>query len=419
MKLAKPVKTLTSVMFVVASLLVGCQPRTNVNSHLRDLAYDSSAKNIALVFGAANGLPGITDDLNTMKQVLEDPQGGNGFQVIMVNDATRDQILNATKEAAVAAGENGTIFWYFTGHGAESGQLMTTGGMLPFAEVSDAIRSVRQTPVKRMFAFFDSCFSGQMVDGDATVKRFTSKNFNTEISDRTMKVAEENYADAAAGSFFDQSPIVKMGPSAYEQLIVMSASQRYETSLAGSGGSQFTNALSNVFRALKSSKPNATIGEFLDGVKTETTRSSGGHHTPTYRVMPEQAVLGDSLFAKPRQQNLQNNPGVPQVAFKMVVAIGPGDATSNAARLYVGTDASISKVGLCSGRKDACLRNPQIFLDFRQAQAQSVIPEIPAGGVVYESAKPIVIEGSKPVTFLGFDANGRVVATRTIQFRRN
>lgn len=129
--------------------------------------------------------------------------------------------------------------------------------------------------------------------------------------------------------------------------------------------------------------------------------------------------MGDTLFAKPRQQNLQNNPAVPQVALKMVVAIGPGDATSNAARLYVGADSSIAKVGLCSGRKEACLRNPQVFLDFRLAQAQNVIAEVPAGGVVYESAKPIVIEGSKPVTFLGFDANGRVVATRTIQFRRN
>jgi len=421
MKLAKPVKTLTSVVFVLASLVAGCQPRIDVSSssRLRDLSYDPNAKNIALLFGAANGLPGITDDLNHMKQVLEDPQGGNGFQVIMVNDATRDQILNATKEAAVAAGENGTIVWYFTGHGASSGELMTTGGMLPFAEVSDAIRSVRQTPVKRMFAFFDSCFSGQMVDGSATVKRLTSKNFSDGISDQVMKDAAENYADAAAGSFFDQSPIVKMGPSAYEQLIVMSASQRYETSLAGSEGSEFTNALSNVFRAMKSSKPNATIGDFLEGVKTETTRSTGGSHTPAYRVMPEQAVMGDTLFAKPRQQNLQNNPGVPQAALKMIVAIGPSDATSNAARLYIGTDASIAKVGLCSGRKDACLRNPQVFLDFRLAQAQNVIAEIPTGGVVYESAKPIVIEGSKPVTFLGFDANGRVVATRTIQFRRN
>lgn len=419
MKLVKSANYLTAIMFVAAGVLAGCQPTHNVSSHLRDLSYDPNAKNIALLFGAANGLPGISDDLQHMKEVFEDSKVGNAFQVVMVEEASRDQILKATQDAAVAAGENGTIVWYFSGHGAESGDLMTTAGMLPFLSVTEAIRSVRQTPVKRMFVFLDSCFSGQMVDGSAIVKSLRAKDAGEEVSDEYMKTVAENYADVAADSFFDQSPTAKLAPSAYEQLIVMSASQRYETSLAGSGGSEFTGALVNVFRKFKTSNPDGTIGDFLAAVKKETAASTSGAHTPAFRVMPEQEILNDSFFAKPRQSVPQTNPGAQSIGSKMVVAIGAGDAASNSARLYVGTDLSIVKVGLCSGRKDACLRSPQIFLEFRAAPSQTVITPIPAGGVVYEGAKPIVIEASKPVTVLGFDSTGKVVTTRTIQFRKN
>ena len=434
MKLAKPVFNLAALILAVAGFLTSCSPRQSVPAHLRDLSYDPNAKNIALLFGAANGLPGIQDDLNHMKAVLEDPQGGNGFQVVMINEASRDQILKATQDAAVAVGETGTLFWYFTGHGADSGDLMTTGGMLPFLKVTDTIRAARQTPVKRMFAMFDSCFSGQMVNGSAAINSMSASsigNFEqpqfaladgTEVTDEYMKSVAENYADIAADSFFDESPVAKMAPQAYQQLIVMSASQRFETSLAGSSGSEFTSALANVFRSFKSGRPQATIGEFLDAVKSETARSSGGHHTPAFRVMPEQEIMADTLFAKPRQQNLQ--PGIqpaPNAATGpgMSLVIGPGSANNGAARLYVATDASVARVGLCSGRKEACLRNPQVFLEFRAAAEQTVIAPVPAGAVVYESSRPIMIEASKPVTFLGFDASGKVVSSRSIQFRRN
>ncbi len=439
MKLAKPVKLMLGVVFAIVGGLTGCQPRATIGSQLRDLAYDSNAKNIALLFGAANGLPGIQDDLNNMKQVLEDPQGGKAFEVVLIEDASQGQILKATQDAAIAVGENGTIFWYFSGHGASDGELMTTQGMLPFSLVTETIRSARSTPVKRMFAMFDSCFSGQMVDGSAAIRNPSSvdNSFGAPstayslvsaggggngITDEYMKGVAENYAGRAAASFYDKASIAKLAPSAYEQMIVMSASQRYETSLAGSSGSEFTNALATVFSEFKTGRANATIGDFLDAVKKQTANSSGGHHTPAFRVMPEQGVLNDTLFAKPRDSNLQNNPGSIQpqaLASALIIAIGPGDAASGAARLYAGTDAAIRRVGLCSGKKDACLRNPQIFLEFRDAPAQNVFPSIPSGGLVYESVKPMILEGAKPVTFIGFDAGGKVLATRTIQFRRN
>lgn len=419
MKLAKPVKLMLGMVFAIAGGLTGCQPRATIGGQLRDLAYDSNAKNIALLFGAANGLPGIQDDLNHMKKVLEDPQGGNSFEVVLIEDASQGQILKATQDAAIAVGDNGTIFWYFSGHGASDGELMTTQGMLPFSLVSETIRNARSTPVKRMFAMFDSCFSGQMVDGSATVASAGGNG----ITDEYMKGVAENYVGSAAASFYDNASIAKLAPSAYEQMIVMSASQSYETSLAGSSGSEFTNAISTVFSEFKSGRANATIGEFLDAVKKQTANSSGGHHTPAFRVMPEQGVMNDTLFAKPRERNLQNNPGdsiQPQaLASPLIIAIGPGDAASGSARLYAGTDAAIRRVGLCSGKKDACLRNPQIFLEFRDAPAQNVFPSIPSGGLVYESVKPIILEGAKPVTFIGFGADGKVLATRTIQFRRN
>ena len=90
----------------------GCKSNNKqirANSKLRDLPYDLNAKNVAVLFGASNGLPGITDDLNMMQKILEAPETG-AFQVTVVNDATRDQIVRATKDAAIAAGENGTTF---------------------------------------------------------------------------------------------------------------------------------------------------------------------------------------------------------------------------------------------------------------------------------------------------------------------
>ena len=440
MKLAKPVHYFTALILAAAGFVTSCSPRHSVPAHLRDLSYDPNAKNVALLFGAANGLPGIEDDLNHMKAVLEDPQGGNAFEVIVINNASRQQILEATQDAAVSVGETGTLFWYFTGHGAGSGDLMTTGGALPFAQVTDMIRGVRQTPIKRMYAMFDSCFSGQMVDGSAAINGMNYPGnglFNqpqttlalaggTEVTDQHMKDVAENYADIAAGSFYDQSAVAKLAPQAYEQLIVMSASQQSETSLAGSEGSKFTNAVAGVFSSFKTNRPQATIGEFLEAVKSETARLSGGHQTPAFRVMPEQQVMADTLFAKPRQQNLQPGAqpapnGAPGVGMSrsMALAIGPGSATNGAARLYVATDASVARIGLCSGRKEACLRNPQVFLEFRAAGEQTVIAPVPAGAVVFESSRPVAIEAAKPVTFLGFDASGKVVSSRTIQFRRN
>lgn len=424
---------------VVFTLLatVGCAPKFRASGQLRDLAYDSSAKNIALLFGAPNGLPGIDRDLASVKSVLEDPRAGNSFEVRVINEATKEKILEATRDAAIKVGQNGTLFWYFSGHGAESGTLMTIGGMLNFSEVTDVIKSSRETPVKRMFAFFDSCFSGQMVDGSATVKSGQGASFGLQGDDSTfLKQVAESYAQTAADSFHDNSAVAVMAPNAYEQLIVMSAAQNNQTSLATSGGSIFTNAVANVFRNFKSSKPNATIGDFLNGVTDETKESSGGHHTPAYRVLPEQGVMSESLFktggSSQNQAPPQSNQNGPQPdanggdiqpqqqsgPARLVVGLGRTNAENGSVRLYVLTGAPVASVGLCSGTKEVCQANPQVFLNFRSAQQQTVFPRVPAGGLVLEAAKPLILEAGKPVTFLGFDASGAVVTVRTVRFRK-
>lgn len=418
----------------VAALLSGtgaCVQRPGDQGKMRELSYDPSAQNIALLFGAANGLPGIADDLESMKVVLEDPKGGNGFKVVMINEASTQQILDATRKAAVDAGENGTIFWYFSGHGAESGDLMTIGGMLPFAKVTDTIRDARQTPVKRFYAMFDSCFSGQMVDGSAAIDRSLNRSQyaltggeQAVSSSAFLKSTAETYAEIAADSFHESSTVAKIAPQAYEQLIVVSASQRYEESLAGSSGSMFTEALKNVFKRMKSDSPNATIGQFLDAIKSETKSSSGGQHTPASRVMPEQGVLQDSLFIRPVRQQRQedsvqprsNAAPAPNGAPAIAVALGATDQASGSARVYVNLEAAIARVGLCSGRRDACVRTGSVFLEFRDAPSQTVFPAT-AGRKTLESAKPLKLAAAKPVTILGFDAAGKVVVSRTIQFR--
>lgn len=436
MRLTERLANFAALILISGVLFMpGCGSKFEDPGRLRDLAFDSSAKNIALLFGAPNGLPGIGDDLNQMKKVLEDSSAGNAFEVIVINEATKEKILEATRDAAVRVGQNGTLFWYFSGHGAQDGTLMTIGGMLPFSQVTDAIKASRDTPVKRMFAFFDSCFSGQMVDGGAVVKG------ETLAGSAMLKEAAESYAQSAADTFHDSGPIAVMAPNAYEQLIVMSASQRSETSLATSAGSMFTNSVANVFRDFKKSKPGATIGDFLTAVSADTRQSSGGHHTPAYRVMPEQAVLGDSLFKTGNSGQTpapQSNPNVPRIdsgsdslqppaqpqaqpqsgPARLIVGLGASNESNGSARLYVLTAAPVTKVGICSGSKNVCVNNPQVFLEFRAATAQSVFARVPSGGFVLESVKPLVLESGKPVTFLGFDAAGKVVVARSVKFRK-
>jgi hypothetical protein len=309
--------------------------------------------------------------------------------------------------------------------------------MLPFSKVTDVVRDARQTPVKRFYAMFDSCFSGQMVDGGAAIRpgnsafdermnrpyySLTANEAEASQADQFLKVTADTYADAAAGSFYESSPIAKIATQAFEQLIVISASQRYETSLATGEGSQFTNALKRVFKRMKTDNPNATIGQFIDAIKAETKASTGGHHTPAARVMPEEGVMDDTLFIKPvrqqRQDSLQQqrNDAPPNAAPAIAVALGAADQASGSARVYVNVESSIARVGLCSGRRDACVRAASVFLEFRDAADQAVFPAAD-GRKTLESAKPLKLAAAKPVTFLGFDAAGKVVVSRTIQFR--
>ncbi len=429
-----------AAMTTVMTVSSGCMQRKMASGKMREISYDPSARNIALLFGAANGLPGIPEDLESMKAVLEDPAGGNGFKVVLINEATTKQILDATRQAAVDAGENGTIFWYFSGHGAESGSLMTIGGMLPFSKVTDVVREARQTPVKRFYAMFDSCFSGQMVDGSAAINNRVNTRPGSDSGNDSeyalvaatsryaeadyLKVTAQTYADIAAETFYDRSPVATMESQPFEQLIVISASQRYETSLAGSNGSQFTNALKAVFKRMKSNSPNATIGQFIDAIKSETRSETGGHHTPAARVMPEQGVLDDSLFVKPNRQRTPDSQLQPQgtepapqnAAPAIAIALGAMDQASGSTRIYANVDGAAGRVGLCSGRREACVRTGTVFLEFREPATQEVFPQV-TGRKVFESAKPLRIAAAKPVTFLVYDATGKIIASRTIQFR--
>ena len=309
----------------------GCKSNNKqirANSKLRDLSYDPNAKNVAVLFGAPNGLPGITEDLNMMQKILEAPQTG-AFQVTVVNEASRDQILQATKDAAIAAGENGTIVWYFSGHGSADGGLMSTKGKLPFLDVTAAIRSVRKTPVKRMFVFLDSCFSGQHVDGTAIIKSLRAKDASDEITDEELNDLAQNQADLVADTFIDDSsedeltvksgaikarrPVVRRpvpSPRAtdtYAQLLVLASSSREERSIAGKNGSVFTVALFEMFSCIEASGDNLTIGKFVDGVKNEVVQTNATM-TPVFRAMPNDGILNDTLLLKPRQGILPETP---------------------------------------------------------------------------------------------------------------
>lgn len=190
-----------AVLFTLTLVLAtaSCKARRQMreNSQAQALvANEGSKTNIALIIGGLS-----RDDveyadrkfsLTTMEESLKNPL--LGFTVNRINDpkgqtsmnASKSEILEATKEAAKSVGEDGTLLWYINSHGSPDGFMSTketaannmwTEGRLSMQEVLAAIWTARTegnctpesqdtdadcylNPIRRLIVVVETCYSG-------------------------------------------------------------------------------------------------------------------------------------------------------------------------------------------------------------------------------------------------------------------
>jgi hypothetical protein len=129
--------------------------------------------------GTPNELYGCINDANSIKEYITNKGGFNSINVItdLTNvKATRANILNALKQTLQTANSGDFVFLFYSGHGSytldRSGDE-TTGYdqmIIPSdfnAIVDDELKTIIQSGLKKdvtLFAMFDSCFSGTVLD---------------------------------------------------------------------------------------------------------------------------------------------------------------------------------------------------------------------------------------------------------------
>ena len=121
-------------------------------------------------------LTGCVADANDMAKLLKKL----GFQVkLLLNaDATRRTVMAAIHTAALNAGKDGQLLFYFAGHGAK-GETMegkkvksyilmadtSVGNAGSGLDVDDLYHAVVSVPTKSQTVLLDSCFSAAMIGG--------------------------------------------------------------------------------------------------------------------------------------------------------------------------------------------------------------------------------------------------------------
>ena len=393
-------KVATNIIFymIVATSLSACsspqQSSRDADSALRGLSVDPTAKNIALIFGASNGLPGIDKDIKLMKTILEDPKAGYNFQVVEDPDASPSTILAKTKEFAAIVGTNGTLFWYFSGHGG-GGSLMAKGGILSVKKVVATIKASRTAPLKRLMVFIDTCNNGNLTQ---TVPQMGEDNYSSKetAEAKTHEEQAAEMADEFVSSAYSTAGDSVAKASTFEQVLVMTSSTESETSQATGSGSAFTVSLANAFKETRDSA--GKIKDLVDLTKSKTAREFGHH--PQSRAVPESLLSEDLLTVAVPQQ---------PVVSSIFVALSANDAAGNPV-VAVSAPKNAAKIYLCLDTAQVCGSTPRADMTFNATPA-------PQGGdrAIFTSPTALKIESGKTFTLMVYDAADKPLALRAVR----
>lgn len=251
-----------STLIVWFSFLTACGSDDGTSA-LEGIAHDDTGKNVALIFGASNGLEGPETDVKMFAKLLRNPI--YRFSTVKEDSAaTNTNILSLTSKNS--GPETDSMIWYFSGHGG-GGAFMTEGAALEWTEVEKQIIASRQgKPLKRLVVFIDTCEAGDLADGDHSIIKNVMQHFEA--------------ASARKAGYF-------------EQAFVFASSTKSEPSfdIGPEDGGLFTENLRIAIRGMYRYNPNVTIKEVAD----ETVAITQMQH-PVYRAFPTDAVLNDYFF---------------------------------------------------------------------------------------------------------------------------
>jgi hypothetical protein len=302
----------------IALLAAACAPVPKDASSTQNLSYDTGSKaNRAVLFiGNADNIPGVFQDPPNLERALTSPQYNFNFKVTRAErPMTADEIKAGAAQAAkeMIDGDTkdakGTYFFYFSGHGAETGELLAADRTFYFKEVADAIKKARgNRAFKRLVIFVDACFSGNLVDGNGAVSNSDGGTGGFALAPGAIggvglpKVGIDDQAASrylkALNAFADS--VVSLRSGLYEQLVLISSSRKTETSGDSGGGGIGTLAFIDALRALGDTE-GATIRMLAEG-----TISNATGQTPVYRIEPPE-VADEPLFGDNSQSS--SSPG--------------------------------------------------------------------------------------------------------------
>ncbi len=244
----------------------------------RSLVEQTDAPNQSLLVGVSHGLPGIDLDVANAKRMGSHSAYNFQPRIVMDTDGTKANVAKELTAAAQRAGTDGSLFFYYSGHGSP-GSIYLQDGSLAIDKIRQALEDGRagMGPMQRLIFMSDSCYSGSLLDP----MRLGILN---EIRDPAILSAL-----SANEILFQLTGGDNTRAAAYwKKLFVFASSRADETSLAGKDGSVFTVALGKAFDEVVGNK-----GKMTDLVK-RTQDLTVGHH-PVARFAPQDFAAEDLI----------------------------------------------------------------------------------------------------------------------------
>ena len=204
--------------------------RYTFNGYGRLLRVSNPVVYRAVIIGEAD-YPGYSNDLwacGNDARAMRDMLKRTGYSTVStVIDASEYSVRSQISRTFASADSNDVSFFYYTGHGASDGSLVTTdyGSISPYRLAS----WLKQVP-GNIVVMLDSCYSGRVIDKamGAKAAKDGAELFNSNV------ISAFNSAEAE---------VSKAGPMSNSKFKVLTACSQYELSWASQSSSFFTSSL--------------------------------------------------------------------------------------------------------------------------------------------------------------------------------
>ena len=383
-------------ILIAFALTASCAAPKASRSNLRDLAANKNAKNVALIFGAENDLPGVNKDVTEISKLFSDPTFG--FQVSVKDKATSSTMIQESGTVAAGLDENSTLIWYYSGHGAEDGSLFAQDQQPVYMrDVIAAMQKVRKTPFKRLIVIMDSCFSGQNVDGTAAILSSSEAQASLTGSVNTIHSSLDNSVSAPATN------------RPFEQAIILAAARNNQTSAdAGADmGGVFTYSWRTTIAKLLTNKT-ATISQMLNDTIALTKQNGEGDpnaQVPVFRASP-QSILNEPLVGP------GGGSSGGDTVFHAYVRLAGADESHPVMQVSVPQTAAVAAMILCASDLATCRQTnganaPAAFAINGNAGV--------AGRIVFASQTGVSLQTNTVYSMIFRNAAGAEVGTQSIR----